>query len=59
MKNVLYEIVCAKFGHKIENCPYLAQISCCVECPYARYLKRDYTIKQEEKESEENNQNDN
>ena len=53
MKNVLYEIVCAKFGHKIENCPYLAQISCCVECPYARYLKRDYTIKQEEKDSEE------
>lgn len=58
MKNNLYEIVCAKFGHKKENCPYLAQVSCCVDCPYSRYLKREYITK-EEKNSEENNQNDN
>ena len=59
MKDVLYEVVCAKFGHKIEKCPYLAQISCCVECPYARYIKREIIQKQEEKSEEENNNHDN
>ena len=44
MNGELYEVVCAKFGHKIEKCPYLAEISHCVECPYARYLKNAFSI---------------
>ena len=55
MNGELYEVVCAKFGHKIENCPYLAQISHCVDCPYVRYLKREISSKQEEQAEEENN----
>jgi hypothetical protein len=51
MNGDLYEVTCSKFKHKISNCPYFERVSSCVNCPYARFLKRDVVKNKSEEET--------
>ena len=51
MNGDLYEVLCSKFKHKISNCPYFERVSSCVNCPYARFLKRDVIKNKSEEET--------
>lgn len=51
MSGDLYEVICSKYRHKISNCPYIERVSSCVNCPYAKYLKREITNKNNTEEN--------
>ena len=60
METKLYEVVCARYEHKSNQCPYLAQGALCVNCSNARYLPRYISKKTEEpiKETSESSETD-
>ncbi len=62
MKHKLYEIVCARYGQKSYDCPYVKRGVYCVNCGECRFLPREFKNKEEEEEevteqSEETNDN--
>lgn len=61
MEHKFFEIVCAKFGKKSYECPYVSGGNSCINCSASRYLPRQIMKKTEEteetiiKETEESN----
>lgn len=63
MDSKFFEIVCAKFGKKTYECPYVSGGNSCINCNASRFLPRQITKKTEEPEEtiikeEENNNAD-
>lgn len=60
MKHKFYEIVCARYGQKSYDCPYVKRGIYCVNCGECRFLPREFKKKEEEEvieKSEETNAN--
>ena len=53
MEQKFFEIVCAKFGKKTYECPYVSGGNSCINCNASRYLPRQITKKTEEPSEEE------
>ena len=52
MEYKLYEIVCARYGQKSYNCPYVKRGVYCVNCGECRFLPREFKKTEEEEEEE-------
>lgn len=48
---MLYEIICSG-GRNKNDCPIYKQDYCCVNCGYARYLRRERKLEKEETKEE-------
>ena len=54
---MLYEIICSG-GRNKNDCPIYKQDYCCVNCGYARYLRREKKLEKEEIKEEIKEEND-
>ena len=52
MESKFFEIVCAKFGKKSYECPYVSGGNSCINCNASRFLPRQITKKTEEPSEE-------
>lgn len=52
MEHKLYEIVCARYGKKSYDCPYVKRGVYCVNCGECRFLPREFKKEEEEEVTE-------